>query len=149
MLTWPFSHIHVLQGIQASCLSDVSLAFAVQVVLWRPAITTFVNPFTSDVPSEALAFSLFINKMGRSSIQFKLKSGLISVATFSLFENVAGTAGVIQEGIAVDPLLARAGWNLAMLIQTEFEKTGVGEAPRHEWPQAIAVTHYLYNTIPL
>jgi hypothetical protein len=39
-LTWPFSHIHVLQGIQASCLSDVSLAFAVQ-----------------DVPSEALAFS--------------------------------------------------------------------------------------------
>jgi hypothetical protein len=41
-LTWPFSHIHVLQGIQASCLSDASLAFAVQ-----------------DVPSEALAFSLF------------------------------------------------------------------------------------------
>jgi hypothetical protein len=31
-------------------------------------------------------------------------------------ENVAGTAGVIQEGIAVDPLLARAGWNLAMLV---------------------------------
>ncbi|QHS14134.1 hypothetical protein [Shewanella sp. Arc9-LZ] len=31
-------------------------------------------------------------------------------------ENVAGTARVIQEGIAVDPLLARAGWNLAMLI---------------------------------
>ncbi|WP_167526087.1 hypothetical protein [Shewanella frigidimarina] len=29
-------------------------------------------------------------------------------------ENVAGTAGVIQEGIAVDPLLARAGWNLAI-----------------------------------
>jgi hypothetical protein len=26
---------HVLQGIQASCLSDVSLAFAVQVVLWH------------------------------------------------------------------------------------------------------------------
>ena len=37
----------------------VSLAFAVQVVLWRPAITTFVNPFTSDVPSEALVFSFF------------------------------------------------------------------------------------------
>ncbi|GGQ29463.1 hypothetical protein GCM10009411_31430 [Shewanella litoralis] len=34
---------HVLQGIQASCLSDASLAFAVQ-----------------DVPSEAVAFSLFI-----------------------------------------------------------------------------------------
>tara|TARA_R110000850_G_scaffold6235_5_gene24588 strand:- start:262 stop:441 length:180 start_codon:yes stop_codon:yes gene_type:complete len=52
----------VLQGIQASCLSDVSLALAVQLVLWRPAITTFVNPFTSDVPSEALAFSLFITR---------------------------------------------------------------------------------------
>jgi hypothetical protein len=26
--------------------------------------------------------------------------------------------------------LARAGWNLAMLIQTKFEKSGVGEAPR-------------------
>jgi len=37
---------------------------------------------------------------------------------------------VIQEGIAVDPLLARAGWNLAMLLQTKFEKSGVGEAPR-------------------
>ncbi|MGX9462034.1 hypothetical protein ACWXWU_12470 [Shewanella sp. A14] len=31
-------------------------------------------------------------------------------------ENVAGTAGEIQEGIAVDPLLARAGWNLAILV---------------------------------
>jgi hypothetical protein len=60
----------------------------------------------------------------------KSKAGFISVATFSLFENVAGTARVIQEGIAVDPLLARAGWNLAMLIQTKFEKSGVGEAPR-------------------
>ncbi|WP_137226576.1 hypothetical protein [Shewanella sp. MEBiC00475] len=45
-------------------------------------------------------------------------------------ENVAGTAGVIQEGIAVDPLLVRAGWNLAILIQTQFDKSGVGEAPR-------------------
>jgi hypothetical protein len=45
-------------------------------------------------------------------------------------ENVAGTAGVIQEGIAVDPLMARAGWNLAILIQTKFDKSGVGEAPR-------------------
>ncbi|MFT6123982.1 MAG: hypothetical protein ACJAW2_000649 [Shewanella sp.] len=45
-------------------------------------------------------------------------------------ENVAGTAGVIQEGIAVDPLLAGAGWNLAILIQTKFEKSGVGEALR-------------------
>jgi hypothetical protein len=36
---------------------DVSLAFAVQVVPWHPVITTFVNPFTSDVPSGALAFS--------------------------------------------------------------------------------------------
>jgi hypothetical protein len=26
--------------------------------------------------------------------------------------------------------LARAGWNLAMLIQTKFEKSAVGEAPR-------------------
>jgi len=38
---------------------DGSLAFAVQVVPWHPAITTFLNPFTSDVPSEALAFPLF------------------------------------------------------------------------------------------
>ncbi|MGX9462206.1 hypothetical protein ACWXWU_13375, partial [Shewanella sp. A14] len=45
-------------------------------------------------------------------------------------ENVAGTAGVIQEGIAVDPLLARAGWNLAILIQTKFEKSDIGEALR-------------------
>jgi hypothetical protein len=37
---------------------------------------------------------------------------------------------VIQEGIAVDPLLAGAGWNLAILIQTKFEKSGVGEALR-------------------
>jgi len=29
---------------------------------------------------------------------------------------------VIQEGIAVDPLLARAGWNLAISIQTQFAK---------------------------
>jgi hypothetical protein len=53
-LTWPFSHIHVLQGIQASCLSDVSLAFAVQ-----------------DVPSEALAFSLFITRWAEAG--FKLR----------------------------------------------------------------------------
>jgi hypothetical protein len=33
--------------------------------------------------------------------------------------------------------LARAGWNLAILIQTKFEKAGVGEAPRCWWPQAI------------
>jgi hypothetical protein len=32
---------------------------------------------------------------------------------------------VIQEGIAVDPLLASAGWNLAILIQTKFEKADV------------------------
>jgi hypothetical protein len=57
----------VLQGIQASCLSDVSLAFAVQ-----------------DVPSEALAFSLFINKMGRGKIQKRPKAKAISVAIFSL-----------------------------------------------------------------
>ena len=30
---------------------------------------------------------------------------------------------VIQEGIAVDTLLAGAGWNPAMLIQTEFGNT--------------------------
>jgi hypothetical protein len=29
----------------------------------------------------------------------------------------------IQEGIAVDTLLAGAGWNPAMLIQTEFGNT--------------------------
>ena len=52
-------------------------------------------------------------------------------------ENVAGTAGVIQEGVAVDPLLARAGWNLAILVQTKFENSGVGEAPRRWWPLAI------------
>jgi hypothetical protein len=64
--------------------------------------------------------------MGRGRIQTKPKAGSISVATFSLFENVAGTAGVIQEGIAVDPLLASAGWNLAILIQTKFEKVCCG-----------------------
>jgi hypothetical protein len=54
-----------LEGVEENSVSpdmDVRLAFAVQVVLWHPAITTFVNPFTSDVPSEALAFSLFITK---------------------------------------------------------------------------------------
>ncbi|WP_350977895.1 hypothetical protein [Shewanella sp. AC34-MNA-CIBAN-0136] len=44
---------------------------------------------------------------------------------------------MIQEGIAVDPLLARAGWNLAILVQTKFENSGVGEAPRRWWAQAI------------
>ncbi|WP_350979732.1 hypothetical protein, partial [Shewanella sp. AC34-MNA-CIBAN-0136] len=44
-----------------------------------------------------------------------------------------------QEGIAVDPLLARAGWNLAILIQTKF-KNRYGEAPRRWWPKAIAKT---------
>jgi hypothetical protein len=74
-LTWPFSHIHVLQGIQASCLSDVSLAFEVQVVSWRPAITTFVNPFTSDVPSEALVFSLLNTRWAEVRLQTKFNAG--------------------------------------------------------------------------
>ncbi|MGX9462904.1 hypothetical protein ACWXWU_16950 [Shewanella sp. A14] len=33
------------------------------------AITTFVNPFTSDVPSEALAFSLFIAKWAEAGFK--------------------------------------------------------------------------------
>ncbi|MEH6736244.1 MAG: hypothetical protein V7690_16595 [Shewanella sp.] len=64
----------------------------------------------------------------RSSINFR--RNFFAAVVWLKSENVAGTAGVIQEGIAVDPLLARAGWNLAILIQTKFDKSGVGEAPR-------------------
>ena len=50
---------------------------------------------------------------------------------------------MIQEGIAVDPLLAGAGWNLAMLIQTKFEKSGV--ARRYDlsgrMPSGISAKH--------
>jgi hypothetical protein len=114
----------VLQGIQASCLSDVSLAFTVQVVSWRPAITTFVNPFTSDVPSEALAFLLFITRWAEAVCKYRSKLNLTPWLPFRSYcfvnsENVAGTAGAnafinSKEGIAVDPLLTRAGWNLAI-----------------------------------
>ena len=62
---WPFSHIHVLQGIQASCLSEpASFRGTGRSLASDPygygechydvgniidlAITTFVNPFTSD-----------------------------------------------------------------------------------------------------
>jgi hypothetical protein len=50
---------------------DGSLAFAVQVVPWHPAITTFVNPFTSDVPSEAIAFSLFTARWAVAGCEVK------------------------------------------------------------------------------
>ncbi|RPA22771.1 hypothetical protein EGC78_20900 [Shewanella frigidimarina] len=50
----------------------------------------------------------------RSSINFR--RNFFAVVVWLKSENVAGTAGMIQEGIAVDPLLARAGWNLAMLV---------------------------------
>ncbi|PKI07702.1 hypothetical protein CXF78_04205 [Shewanella sp. 11B5] len=67
-----------------------------------------------------------------------------------------------QEGIAVDFLLvwcgrsattlvaaghnvlARAGWNLAILIQTKF-KNRYGEAPRRWWPKAIFNQESLYE----
>ena len=40
------------------------------------------------------------------------------------------TPGFRLKSIAgMTPYLARAGWNLAMLLQTKFEKSGVGEAP--------------------
>jgi hypothetical protein len=71
-LTWPFSHIHVLQGIQASCLSDVSLAFAVQ-----------------DVPSEALVFS---NK-AEAVCKCRSKLNLTPWRPFRFSENVAGRLG--------------------------------------------------------
>jgi len=56
-------------------------------------------PFSvQDEPSEALAFSLFINKVGRSRIQIRFNAGSIRMATFrsSCFvnsENVAGRLG--------------------------------------------------------
>jgi hypothetical protein len=50
----------------------------------------------------------------KNSINFR--RNFFAAVVWLKSENVAGTAGVIQEGIAVDPLLARAGWNLAMLI---------------------------------
>ena len=74
--------------------------------------------------------------MGLRRLQIKVKSqtyfrrNFFAAVVWLNSENVAGTAGVIQEGIAVDPLLARAGWNLAILVQTKFENSGVGEAPR-------------------
>ncbi|MGI2170267.1 hypothetical protein ACROAE_08735 [Shewanella sp. MF05960] len=83
---------------------DGPLAFAVQ-----------------DVPSEALAFSNKAEvrfKRGQKLEQFP--SQFFAAVVWLNSENVAGTAGVIQEGIAVDPLLACAGWNLAILIQTKF-----------------------------
>ncbi|MGI2110238.1 hypothetical protein ACRN9C_12680 [Shewanella frigidimarina] len=93
---------------------DGPLAFAVQ-----------------DVPSEALAFS---NKAEEHENEVKswiyFRRNFFAAVVWLNSENVAGTAGVIQEGIAVDPLLAGAGWNLAILIQTKFEKSGVGEALR-------------------
>ncbi|MGI2108885.1 hypothetical protein ACRN9C_05710 [Shewanella frigidimarina] len=82
---------------------DGPLAFAVQ-----------------DVPSEVLAFS---NKAEDGYIRCQkldnFRRNVFAAVVWLKSENVAGTAGVIQEGIAVDPLLARAGWNLAMLVWCE------------------------------
>jgi hypothetical protein len=36
----------------------------------------------------------------------------------------------VAEGHILKKFLAGAGWNLAILIQTKFEKSGVGEALR-------------------
>ncbi|PIY68174.1 hypothetical protein, partial [Shewanella sp. CG_4_10_14_0_8_um_filter_42_13] len=41
------------------------------------------------------------------------------------------TPGFRLKSIAgMTPYFARAGWNLAILLQTKFENSGVGEAPR-------------------
>ncbi|MEO3682599.1 hypothetical protein ABHN84_09915 [Shewanella vesiculosa] len=41
------------------------------------------------------------------------------------------TPGFRLKSIAgMTPYSARAGWNLAILLQTKFEKSGEGEAPR-------------------
>jgi hypothetical protein len=64
--------------------------------------------------------------MGRRWLNTRPETGSISVAIFFAAvvwlnsENVAGTAGANsliknKEGVAVDPLLACAGWNLAIL----------------------------------
>jgi hypothetical protein len=50
----------------------------------------------------------------------KERAGFLPVTFFS--------RDLSNAGMAVE--LARAGWNLAILIQTKFEKAGVGEAPR-------------------
>ena len=73
-----------------------------------------------------LAFSLFITRWAedgytRCQKLDNFRRNFFAAVVWLNSENVAGTAGVIQEGIAVDPLLARAGWNLAILIQTKFE----------------------------
>ena len=54
-------------------------------------------------------------------MKFKAGSNPIENMPFSAFFVRGGR--VIQEGIAVDTLLAGAGWNPAMLIQTEFGNT--------------------------
>ncbi|QDE29828.1 MULTISPECIES: hypothetical protein [Shewanella] len=56
-------------------------------------------------------------------------------------ENVAGTAGVIQEGIAVDPLLARAGWNLAFLNVWCGRSTTTLVAAGHKYKLAVVTYH--------
>ncbi|WP_175405849.1 hypothetical protein [Shewanella sp. MEBiC00475] len=47
---------------------------------------------------------------------------------------------MIQEGIAVDPLLVRAGWNLATLIQTKFEKADVAVGHKSKIKKQTRVT---------
>jgi len=69
--------------------------------------------------SEALG--LFENDRSRLQMKFKAGSNPIENMRFSAFFVRGGR--VIQEGIAVDTLLAGAGWNPAMLIQTEFGNT--------------------------
>jgi hypothetical protein len=69
------------------------LAFAVQVVHWHPCHHDIRESIHSRSPSEALEFSLFINKMGRSSLQTRLKAGSNHVAKLLLSENVAGRLG--------------------------------------------------------
>ncbi|MCT7943694.1 hypothetical protein [Shewanella holmiensis] len=51
----------------------------------------------------------------------KLDRSPSKIMRFSAFFVRGGR--VIQEGIAVDTLLAGAGWNPAMLFQTEFGNT--------------------------
>ncbi|MCL1102502.1 hypothetical protein [Shewanella saliphila] len=79
-----------------------------------------------NTPSEALAFSFFTIKRWLKQATNAVKSSIIfrrnffAAVVWLKSENVAGTAEASsfiksKEGIAVDPLLARAGWNLAIL----------------------------------
>ena len=108
---------HVLQGIQASCLSDVRLAFVGQ-GLSRTSMCykAFRHPAYQMPIGSVSIFTLYC-KMGRSRIQMRPKARLVSVATFSLFRkccrNAEGLQRLIDNQESALPLCS-----------------GVGEAPR-------------------